>query len=212
MPPSFYARSMAAFCRAEVGDFAEAERLATEAATQTRTLDLPFGLALAQTALGHTYLVAGRLEEALAALAPALDVIEARALPTWWPWAASLRGHALALSGRVDEGRALLEQAVARAEALPFLFGHTQWVAWLAHATLLAGRVEAAHGLAERSLALARQRGERGYEAWTLQVLAEIEAQRKPDAVRPLLHQALALAEALGMRPLAERCRTVLAG
>jgi hypothetical protein len=72
--------------------------------------------------------------------------------------------------------------------------------------------VEAAHGLAERSLALARQRGERGYEAWTLQVLAEIEAQRKPDAVRPLLHQALALAEALGMRPLAERCRTVLAG
>jgi tetratricopeptide (TPR) repeat protein len=202
---------MAAFCRAEVGDFAEAERLATEAATQTRTLDLPFGLALAQTALGHTYLVAGRLAEALAALAPALDVIAARALPTWWPWAASLRGYALALSGRVDEGRTLLERTVARAEALPFLFGHTQWIAWLAHANLMAGRVDEAHRLAERSLTLARQRGERSYEGWTLQVLAEVEAHRKPDAVRPLLHQALAIAEELGMRPLAARCRALQA-
>jgi transcriptional regulator with AAA-type ATPase domain/tetratricopeptide (TPR) repeat protein len=213
MPPSFYARSMAAFCLAEVGDFAEATRLATEAATQTRTLDLPFGLALAQMALGHTRLVEGRLDEAMAALAAALEVIETRGLPTWLPWAAALRGHALALAGRVDEGAALLERALERAQALPFLFGHSQWVAWLAHARLLAGWVDEARRLGEESLALSRRRGERGYEAWTLHLLGEVEARRGPDAApaaRAFHRQALALAEELGMRPLVARCRQAL--
>jgi DNA-binding NtrC family response regulator/tetratricopeptide (TPR) repeat protein len=209
MPPSFYARSMAAFCLAEVGEFAEAARLATEAATQTRTLDLPFGLALAQMALGHVRLVEGRLDDALAALAPALDVIEARGLPTWYPWAAALQGYALALSGRADEGRALLERAVERAVALPFLFGHSQWVGWLGHAQLLAGRVDEARRLGEESLALSRRRGERGYEAWTLYILGEVEARCGPDALaaaRSFQRQALDLADELGMRPLAGRC------
>jgi transcriptional regulator with AAA-type ATPase domain/tetratricopeptide (TPR) repeat protein len=210
MPPSFYARSMAAFCLAEVGDFAEAERLATEAATQTRTLDLPFGLALAQLALGHTRLVEGRLDEALDALAPALEVIEARALPTWYPWAAALRGHALVLAGRVDEGQALLARAIERAEALPFLFGHSQWIGWLGHADLQAGRLVEARRRAEASLAFCRQRGERSYEAWTLHLLAEIAVREGGDAT-PFLRQSLALAEALGMRPLAARCREALA-
>jgi tetratricopeptide (TPR) repeat protein len=214
MPPSFYARSMAAFCLAEVGEFAEAARLATEAATQTRTLDLPFGLALAHMALGHTCLVEGRLDDAMAALAQALEVIEARGLPTWFPWAAALRGYALALSGHVDEGQALLERALERARALPFLFGHSQWVAWLAHTHLLAGRVDEARRLAEDSLTLSRRRGERGYEAWTLHVLGEVEARRGPDApaARAFHRQSLALADELGMRPLADRCRAALGG
>ncbi|HEU4369604.1 MAG TPA: AAA family ATPase, partial [Methylomirabilota bacterium] len=210
MPPAFYARSMAAFCLAEVGEFTEAARLATEAATQTRTLDLPFGLALAQMALGHACLVEGRPEDAMAALEPALAVIEARSLPTWYPWAAALRGYALALAGRADEGGALLGRAVERAVALPFLFGHSQWVGWLAHARLLAGHVDEARRLGEESLALSRRRGERGYEAWTLYILGEVEARRGPDArpaARAFHRQSRALADELGMRPLAVRCR-----
>jgi DNA-binding NtrC family response regulator/tetratricopeptide (TPR) repeat protein len=211
MPPAFYARSMAAFCLAEVGDFAEAERLATEAATQTRTLDLPFGLALAHIALGHVRLVEGRLPDALAALVVALEVIEARGLPTWFPWAAAVHGYALTLSGRVDDGCARLERAVERAEALPFRFGHTQWVAWLAHAHLLAGRIDEARRLGQQALALGRGRGERGYEAWTLHILGEVEAQAgSAPAAQVYYRQALALADQLGMRPLAERCRRVL--
>jgi tetratricopeptide (TPR) repeat protein len=150
----------------------------------------------------------------MAALAQALDVIEARGLPTWFPWAAALRGYALALSGHVDEGQALLERALERARALPFLFGHSQWVAWLAHTHLLAGRVDEARRLAEDSLTLSRRRGERGYEAWTLHVLGEVEARRGPDApaARAFHRQSLALADELGMRPLADRCRAALGG
>ncbi|HSE03560.1 MAG TPA: sigma 54-interacting transcriptional regulator [Methylomirabilota bacterium] len=210
MPPSFYARSMAAFCLADLGEVAEAARLATESAEQTRALDLPFGLALARVALGHTRLVEGRLDEATRALAEALDLIEMRGLPTWFPWAAALQGYTLVRSGRPAEGVALLERAVERAQALPFLFGHSQWVAWLAHGHLLAGRPDEAGRLAHEALRLSRQRGERGYEAWALHVLGEVEAASSAAAAVELHREALALALELGMRPLAAQTQLAL--
>ena len=213
MPPSLYARSISAICLAELGEFAEAGRFATEAATLTRTLDLPFGFVLARIALGHTAIVQERAADAMTALEPALEIIETRGLPTWFPWAGALRGYALALAGRTDEGAALLERALERAVALPFLFGHSQWVAWLAHAQLLAERLDAARRLGEEALRLSRQRGTRGYEAWALWVLGAIEARRGPGAVaeaESLTRQGRALAETLGMRPLVGRCDAVL--
>ncbi len=213
MPPSLYARSISAICLAELGEFVEAERFATEAATLTRTLDLPFGFVLARIALGHAAIVQERAADAMAALEPVLEIIETRGLPTWFPWAAALRGYALALSGRTDEGVALLERALERAVALPFLFGHSQWVAWLAHAQLLAERLDAARRLGEEALRLSRQRGTRGYEAWALWVLGAIEARRGPAAAaeaESLTRQGRALAETLGMRPLVGRCDSLL--
>ena len=115
MPPSFYARSMAAFCLVELGDFGEAVRLGTEAARQTETLDLPFGLAMARMALGHTALAEGRLDEAAETLDQALALIEARGIPTWFPWATALRGYAAALAGHAADGQRLLERAIDRA-------------------------------------------------------------------------------------------------
>jgi tetratricopeptide (TPR) repeat protein len=211
MPPSFYARSMAAFCLADLGELAEGARLATESLEQTRALDLPFGLALAHIALGHTHLMAGRLEEATAALGGALEIIETRGLPTWFPWAAALQGYVLVLSGRPAEGLTLLERAVDRAQALPFLFGHSQWVAWLAQAHLLAGRPEEARRLSSEALRLSRERGERGYEAWALHIAGEVEAGDSGAAAIAHQRQALALAQELGMRPLAARAQAALA-
>jgi transcriptional regulator with AAA-type ATPase domain/tetratricopeptide (TPR) repeat protein len=211
VPPSLYARSIAAICLAELGEFAEAHRYATEAATLTRTLDLPFGFVLARIALGHTAIVQGRIAKALQTLAPALEVIEARGLPTWFPWAASLHGYALALSGAIDEGRDLLEQALERAVRLPFLFGHSQWVAWLAHTHLLAGRGDQGRRLADEALQLSRQRGTRGYEAWALWVLAEVAAGQDSVAeAESFARQARGAAEGLGMRPLVGRCQATL--
>jgi DNA-binding NtrC family response regulator/tetratricopeptide (TPR) repeat protein len=213
MPPSFYARSMAAFCLAELGDFAEARRLATESAEETRALDLPFGLALARIALGHTHLLEGRLDEAAHALAVALELIDTRSLPTWFPWAAALQGYVLALSGRLDEGQALLERALERAQALPFLFGHSQWTAWLAHARLLAGRLDEARRLGAEAVRLSRERGERGYEAWALHLAGLVEAgwgMAGASAAAGFQRQALALARELGMGPLGDRTRRAL--
>jgi transcriptional regulator with AAA-type ATPase domain/tetratricopeptide (TPR) repeat protein len=212
-PPSVYARAIAAIALAELGEFAEAERFASEATTLTRTLNLPFGLALARMAAGHVAIVRGQADEALRALEHATEVIDTRGLPTWVPWAAALRGYALALSERAEDGVPLLERALAKAPALPFLFGHAQWTAWLAHAHLLAGRPGDARRHADEALRLSRQRGTRGHEAWALYVLGEIEARSGAAgsaAAESFAREALALARVLGMRPLAERSQATL--
>jgi len=213
MPPALYARSMASVCLAELGDFPEAERLGGESADLAETLDLPFGLALARIALGHTHLVQGRLEDAARILGLALELIEARELPTWFPWAAATRGYALALAGSAPDAVRLLEQALERAAALPFFFGHSLWTAWLGHAHLLQGRPDEATRLARDALRLSRERRERGYEAWSLRILGEIAARQGGGALgdaEAFTRQALDLATELGMRPLVVRCLSAL--
>jgi tetratricopeptide (TPR) repeat protein len=79
----------------------------------------------------------------------------------------------------------------------------------LGEAHLLAGHLEDAHALAERALALTRAHQERGHEAYALRLLGDIAARRTPpegEAAGTFYRQALALAEALGMRPLQAHC------
>ena len=212
IPPAVYARGMAGLCLAELGDFAEAERLGTEAQVLTKAEDLPFGFVMAHMALCNIYLVQERLPEAIQILEPALEVIRARGIPI--PWATALHGYALALSGQPQEGCAVLTAGLQEADRLRFFFGHSQWVAWLAHAHLLAGQIDEAHHRADEALRLSRVRGQRGYEALALYVQGLIEthrAGRTTEAAASLYQQARALADELGMRPLAARCRTALA-
>ena len=70
---------------------------------------------------------------------------------------------------------------------------------------LLAGQVGEAGKFATRALELAKQKRERGYEAWALRVLGEIAAKRDPPDVQvaeAYARDALARATALGMRSL----------
>ena len=79
----------------------------------------------------------------------------------------------------------------------------------LGEAQLLAGRLEEAHALAERTLALAREHQERGHQAYALRLLGDIAARSEPPEVELAedhYHQALALADELGMRPLVAHC------
>ena len=74
---------------------------------------------------------------------------------------------------------------------------------------MLAGRLEEAHALTQRALALARAYQERGHQAYALRLLGDIAAHRTPpdvDAAAAHDCQALALAEALGRRPLVAHC------
>src|SRR5262249_37666973 len=74
---------------------------------------------------------------------------------------------------------------------------------------LLAGHIEEAHALAEQALTLARERQERGHQAYALRLLGEIAARYDPpERTHAEAHyrQALTLAEALGMRPLQAHC------
>src|SRR5262249_48289924 len=79
------------------------------------------------------------------------------------------------------------------------------WVAWLSEVCRLAGRGEEAWQHARQALDLARQQKERGNEAHALHQLGTVQAHADPPHVtqaQASYQHALALAEALGMRPL----------
>ena len=83
------------------------------------------------------------------------------------------------------------------------------WTDYLSEAYLLAGQIAKASTLAEHALALARERKQRGFQAWALRLRAEIASQSDPperESAEAPYRQALALADELGMRPLQAHC------
>jgi sugar phosphate isomerase/epimerase len=79
----------------------------------------------------------------------------------------------------------------------------------LGEAHLRANRIEDAGASVDHALQLARERGQRGHEAWALRLLGEIASHPDhPDAAAAYAHYgaALALASELGMRPLVAHC------
>jgi tetratricopeptide (TPR) repeat protein len=117
--------------------------------------------------------------------------------------------HAYARSGRIPDGLALLEESVRLHESFGLAYYQSLIVAYLAEAYLLAGRLDEAHACGDQALGLVRQRGERGFEAWCLRSLSGIAAHPDPPHIEHAegrYREALALADELGMRPLAAHC------
>ena len=117
---------------------------------------------------------------------------------------AGFLGSVYALSGRVADGVSLLDEGL-RAPA----HFQTLIIAHLGEAYMIADRLDDALASADRALTLARERGQRGYEAWVLHLLGEIASRRVPQDVEPAeghYRQVMGLAEELGMRPLIARC------
>ena len=122
---------------------------------------------------------------------------------------AAALGAANTLAGRVADAVSLLTQAMDQVVASEA--GRYQALCHLSlgEIHLVDCRVEEAYTLAARALALARERQERGHEAYALRLLGDIAARREPpegDQAGEYYHQALALAEELGMRPLQAHC------
>jgi tetratricopeptide (TPR) repeat protein len=98
----------------------------------------------------------------------------------------------------------LLEQAVEQDVAMHFMSDARLGV-WLGEAYLRAGRLDEAGAQAQRALEFSRAHQARGHEAYALRLLGEVEAHRAPPEVTQAeahYQQALAQADALGMRPL----------
>jgi tetratricopeptide (TPR) repeat protein len=164
---------------------------------------------VAHGCLGHLYLAQGDLGHAIRVFDQGLAFCRASGTRNGLPWIAAGLGYAAALQGRLAEGHALLEEAISEDIRTGALFGHASWVAWLSEVCRLAGRGEEAWQHARQALDLARQHKERGNEARALHQLGVVQAHADPPDVAPAeahYQQALALAEALGMRPLQAHC------
>jgi tetratricopeptide (TPR) repeat protein len=122
-------------------------------------------------------------------------------------------GAAYTLAGRVADAVPLLTQAMAQATAMERLDVQNVCRLPLDEAQLLAGHLEEAQTIAEQALMFAREHQERGNQAYALRLLGDIAARPEPKIVEQAedyYHQAPALAEELGMRPLQAHCHRSL--
>ena len=194
---------------AELGTFAEGKVLGDEGLRIAEAVTHPASLMIASWGIGLLALRQGDLPRALSLLKRAVDICQDADLPFYFPWMAWALGAAYTLAERVADAVALLTQAMEQAAALEAGWYQVPCHLSLGEAQLLSGCLEEAHALTERTLALARERQERGHQAYALRLLGDIVARREPsESAQAEAHysQALALAEERGMRPLQAHC------
>ena len=202
--PSVLSRIWLAWCYAESGRFEEAISCGDEAVRIATEGNDPFTRVGALLAGGRARLQRGDASRAVADLEQSLGLARAWDIPVWVPIASAELGAAHVQGGRLPEAIRLLEQAVST----PWKVDVALWAAWLSEAHLVAGRRAASASLASRALGLARAHGERGNEAYVLRLQGAIAASGQESAAEAadLFRRSLALADELGMRPLAAHC------
>jgi class 3 adenylate cyclase/tetratricopeptide (TPR) repeat protein len=209
-PPAVHSRVWLACCLAELGEFTDALTRSEEALALATSIAQPLSLSVANFGSGQVRLVRGDFLDAIRALERGLELSHSWRLQLWSLNIAAALGSAYARSGQGTAGVGLLEDAIKRSEAMLRSGLHSARIAALAEAVLLGGDNERAAEAARRALDLARENGERGCEAWALHVLGETAASRftssRADTAGDHQQRALALAEELGMAPLAARC------
>ncbi len=192
----------------ELGRFDEAIVRGEEAVQIAQDVEHPASLLLAYWACGLPRLRQGDTARAIVSLERSLHIYREVGLPIFLHWVGPALGAAYALVGRVNEALTFLEQILEQDASMNVMSQNTLTVGYLAEAHLRAGHVEDAGDHAARALALARERHERGYQAWIHRLLGEIAA-GSADLIgaRACYREALALADELGMRPLAAHCQ-----
>jgi tetratricopeptide (TPR) repeat protein len=207
--PAVISRAWLAWCHAELGTFADGSILGDEGRRIAEAVDHPGSLLLAYYGTGLLSLCQGDLPRALPRLERAMGLCQEADLPLWFPWMAAALGAAYTLAGRAADAVALLTQAIKQTIVMEMAGFQVFCRLSLGEAQAHAGRLEEAHTLAEQALALARAHQERGHEAYALRLPGEIVARREPPEsalAEDHYQQALALAEALRMRPLQAHC------
>jgi tetratricopeptide (TPR) repeat protein len=196
-------------CLAERGEFAQGIARGIEGVRAANTEDHPYTIAATSWLLGQSYLRKGDFEAAIRVFDDAIMLCQNRQLPFFAHFIRPMLGYSYVLSGRVCDGIAMIEEGVQRTATIGTGLHEAVFVTYLSEAYLLAGRQGDAALLAQRAEALAAEHNERGHEAWTKRLIGEIATHADPtEAVRAdsYYRQAIALAEELGMRPLAAHC------
>jgi tetratricopeptide (TPR) repeat protein len=205
----FHGLAWLARALSELGQFSEGRRHGEEALRLATVEGRGNEPMFAHWTLGHLYLAQGDLAAAIRLLDQSLTLCRGAEIWNAHGGITGDLGYACALAGCPAEGRALLEEALRESLRMGTLRNQSLHVARLSAVCLLDGRGEEAGQHGRQALDLARKHGERGVEAFALCQLGAVHAQADPPEVaqgEARYRVALALAEALGMRPLQAHC------
>ncbi len=207
--PAVISRACLAVCHAELGSFAEGRAFGEEGLQIAEVVAHPASLMWAYYGIGLLFLRQGDLPRALPLLEQAVGSCQETERPQIFPTVAAALVAAYTQAGRVADAVPLLTQAGQQATAMKRIVSQAICRLSLREAQRLVSRLEEVHALAEQTLAFTRERQERGRQAYALRLLGDIAAHRDPpdvDQGAAHYHQALTLAQELGMRPLMAHC------
>jgi tetratricopeptide (TPR) repeat protein len=207
--PAVLSRTLLALCHAELGTFTDGKALGDEGVQMAEAAAHPGSLMLALWGIGVLCLRQGDLPRALGLLERAIGICQDANLPAYFPRLAAALGAAYTDVGRVTDSVPLLLQAMEQSLDKKIAIGQVLCYLALGEAQMRTGGMEEAQALTEHALAHARERQERGHQAYALRLLGAIVARCEPsEAARAEAYycQALTLAEQLGMRPLQAHC------
>ena len=210
--PAVVSHTFLSWAQLLLGEMDAADTHAREGVRIAEAAEHPYSAMIAYHVLALGPLVRGDFPAAIATLEQALEICRKREIRFIMPWIAGKLGRAYALSGRTGDAVPLLERTVEETERLRMMSVHPFHLAVLAEAYLLVGRHADAFHIIERALRLARAHKQRGYEAEALKILGDImgrDAEGRQRAERAY-QDCLALAESLGMRPLAASCQLAI--
>jgi tetratricopeptide (TPR) repeat protein len=211
--PAVWSRACLARALAERGRFDEGVAVGHEAIRMAEALDHPYSIVWACLGLASLDSVRGDLSQSARLLERAVALCREWTIPVWIPLATASLGHVYARLGRLEEGVSWLQQGLTAFESTGNGLFHSLSVVQLGEAYLLAYQVDDARACTDRAVRLARERGERGHEAWALRLLGEMAVHHDPpDVATTEAHYgaAMALADELGMRPLQAHCHRSL--
>ncbi|MGH7388080.1 MAG: sigma 54-interacting transcriptional regulator [Candidatus Rokuibacteriota bacterium] len=207
--PAVFSRAHLAMCLAESGAFDEATRHVQDATRLAEGTNHPDTLLWAHRGTGLVHLVRGDGATAGRALEPALVLCQTYNMPTYVARVSSELALAYALSGRLTDALSFGTQALENAEATKQTANISGILLRLGEVYLGLTRLPEAEAAAAKALALFRSQHERGNEAHAIRLLADVLGQRDlPDCAgaERAYGESMALAQELGMRPLAARC------
>jgi class 3 adenylate cyclase/tetratricopeptide (TPR) repeat protein len=211
--PAVVVRFALAAVLAELGEVAQAIAAGEEGLRIAQAAVHSYSEIYARWGLGYAHLRHGDFAQATRVLQPALAFCREREMRLALPYVAASLGSTYLWSGRAADAVALLEEAVEAITAMRILGFRSLSITFLAEAYLVLGRIAEAREQAELAVAVARAHQELGWEAWGLKVLGDVHAHEPADVekggteqVGDAYRQALALANGLGMRPLAAHC------
>jgi tetratricopeptide (TPR) repeat protein len=209
-PPSVYDRGNMIVALAELGRFAEAVEYETEVIQLAELTQHAYTVGFAYRTVAMPHLLRGDWTTALARLEHGIAALRSGNVPLPLPivvaasaWTLAQLGEASEAMRRLQEAEQLFEHQAARG-----LVGQSGWAYHaLGRACLLLGRLDEARRLSSRAIECSPCHP--GFEGHARHLLGDIATHPNQfDAERgeAHYHEALALAEPRGMRPLVAHC------
>jgi class 3 adenylate cyclase/tetratricopeptide (TPR) repeat protein len=204
--PSAYSEAALADVLSELGRFDAAIGHAQAAVHIAETVDHAHTLYFGLFALGLAHLRRGDLPRAIHVLERALALSRTLQDVFRTSFIAATLGAAHALADRAEEALPLVAEAVEVFRRREMHFRPALILLCAGMACHAFGQIDEAAGHAREALALTRRLGARGNEAYALCLTGDIASTTGVEHAEGYYHQALALAEPRGMRPLVAHC------